>query len=676
VPGSPLDGTRRGRFAQLPRRIYLTYKHRGVSSVLFKSLVFPLRLTPLDRLLQLGPGPGSEAVAARRWYKQHGRPVTIVIPSYRDAKLVSQLVAKIRQTTDRDRVRIVVADDASGPEHLAALGQIGGIEVVSGEQNAGFATNVNRGLRVADPRHDVILLNSDVVPMRDWLASLQFATTQRPEIGIVGAKLLYPDNRIQYAGTIRNPDAPEWFDHRYRFKPADWGPADIAGPTLAATGACMYIVRGVLDHVGLFDEEYGMGYEDVDYCLRTWKAGYEVVYAPSARLHHHESITRGTSVRERERKSQRVFWRSWRAFFDERAVLTDDGRLRVVYVVQDTKVFGGLRVVFEHLNGLAERGHHAELWTLGSEPDWFDLRCPVRSFSDYDTLVASLAPREAIKVATWWETATPVWRASVVNGIPVYLVQDIETTYYPEVAVRRHQVLNSYRPEFTFLTTSTWNQAQLAELGLDASLISPGVDFGTFRPLPGAARREGMLLALGRSQPIKNLPLTLAAWRRLELCLFGSEPELAREPGTRYVTAPSDTEVNELLGQATAFLQTSSHEGFCLTVLEAMAAGCAVVCTDADGNRDFCANEANCLMPDARPEAVAADVRRLLVDPVLRSRLSQAGVATASAYSWSQRIEQLERFMFEIARPRASSASPTSERSPASAVPRPGPAHD
>lgn len=654
MPGSPLDGTRRGRFAQLPRRIYLTYKYRGISSVLYRTLIFPLRLTPLDRVLQLGPDPGSEAVAARRWYRRHGRPVTIVIPSYRDAKLVAHLVAKIRQTTDRGRVRIIVADDASGPDHLAALGQIDGIEVVAGEQNAGFAVNVNRGLRAADARHDVVLLNSDVVPMRDWLASLQYAAALGPKTGIVGAKLLYPDNRIQYAGTIRNPDAPEWFDHRYRFKPADWGPADIAGPTLAATGACMYIARAVLDQVGLFDEEYGMGYEDVDYCLRAWEAGYEVVYTPSARLHHHESITRGTSVSERERKSQRVFWRRWETFFGARPVTNDAGKLRVVYVVQDTNVFGGVRVVFEQLNGLIERGHEVEMWTLGSEPDWFELRCAVRTFPDYDALVAALTPLHAIKVATWWETAIPVWRASVVNGLPVYLVQDIETSYYPEVATRRHEVLNSYRPEFRFLTTSTWNQTHLAELGLESTLISPGVDLSTFRPLPEVARRDDMLLAVGRSQPIKNLPLTLAAWRRLkkprpELCLFGSEPGLAREPDMRYVTAPSDAEINELMGQATAFVQTSRHEGFCLTVLEAMAAGCPVICTDADGNRDFCANEANCLMPEARPEAVAADLRRLLANPALRAHLGRAGLATAAAYAWGQRIDELERFMFEIA---------------------------
>lgn len=659
---SALDGTRQGPLANLPRRAYLTYKHRGIAAVLFRTLIFPLRLTRLDRVLPLGPGRHSNAVAARRWYKKHGHPVTVVIPSYQDAKLVAQLVAKIRQTTGGNRVRIIVADDASGPEHLAALRRLDGIEVVSGEHNAGFSTNVNRGLRATDPRDDVVLLNSDVVPLRDWLACLQYAAARGSNVGIVGAKLLYPDNRVQYAGTIRNSDAPEWFDHRYRFKPADWGPADVAGPTLAATGACMYIVRGVLDQVGLFDEEYGMGYEDVDYCLRAWQAGYQVVYASSAQLHHHESLTRGTSVGERERKSQRVFWRRWGAFFDERRILNDDGSLRVIYVTQETSMYGGHRVVFEHLNGLAERGHDVQLWTLGGEPDWFELRCPVRSFSDYEALAAALAPLRAIKVATWWETATPVWRASVVNGLPVYLVQDIETSYYPEVPVRRHEVLNTYRPEFRFLTTSNWNQAQLAELGLDAALISPGADLDTFRPLPELARRSDMLLAAGRSNPLKNVRLTIDAWRRLphprpELCLFGTEPELAREPGIRYVVAPSDRELNELLNRATAFLQTSRHEGFCLPILEAMAAGCPVVCTDAHGNRDFCVNGQNCLISEARSSAVAADVARVLADPALRSRLAQAGIATAAAYSWGPRIEALERFILEIAQPRRKVAS-------------------
>lgn len=657
MPRSALDGQRPGRLTDLPRRIYLTYRYRGIRSLVYQTVVFPLRLTPLDRVVRLGPRAGHASTTARRWYRRHGRPVTVVIPSFRDAKLVAQLVAKIRQTSPGDRVRIIVTDDASGTDHIAALRAMEGIELVQSDHNSGFSANVNRGLRAADPGHDVVLLNSDVIPLRDWLACLQYAATRSPQVGIVGAKLLYPDNRIQYAGTVRNARAPEWFDHRYRGKPANWGPANVDGPTLAATGACMYIKREVLDRVGLFDEDYPMGYEDVDYGLRAWQAGYEVIYAPSAQLHHHESLTRGTEVGERERTSQRVFWKRWAAFIDERRVLTADRHLRIVYVTEDTIVGGGHRVVFEHLNGLAQRGHDVQLWTLGREPEWFELHCPVRRFANYEELEAALAPVEAIKVATWWKTATAVWRSSVVKGIPLYFVQDIETSYYRDAPERRYEVLNSYRPEFRYVTTSGWNQARLRELGLDAELISPGVDLDRFRPLPETPRRDDMLLAVGRSAPLKNLPLTLKAWRQLpqprpELCLFGTEPQLASEPGIRYVTDPSDQQVNQLFNQATVFLQTSVHEGFCLPILESMATGGAVVCTDAHGNQDFCRDEANCLMPEASSAAVATAVTRLLADSALRSRLGQAGLATAAGYDWATRITALEHFMFEIARPR------------------------
>ena len=175
-------------------------------------------------------------------------------------------------------------------------------------------------------------------------------------------------------------------------------------------------------------------------------------------------------------------------------------------------------------------------------------------------------------------------------------------------------MLDTYRPEFRFLTISGWNQERLGELGLPSELISPGVDLDTFRPVDGVERRDDMVLALGRSDPLKNLPLTLDAWRRLpeprpELCLFGHQPELATHPGIRYVTSPSDAEVNELLNAATVFVQTSTHEGFCLPVLESMATGGAVVCTDAHGNRDYCVDGVNCLMPEPAPGAVADALR-------------------------------------------------------------------
>ena len=77
---------------------------------------------------------------------------------------------------------------------------------------------------------------------------------------------------------------------------------------LAMTGAALYIKREVLDALGTFDEGYGMAFEDVDYCVRAWEAGYGVLYYPPSSLTHLESKTRGMVQGERELESQRRFW--------------------------------------------------------------------------------------------------------------------------------------------------------------------------------------------------------------------------------------------------------------------------------------------------------------------------------------------------------------------------------
>lgn len=652
---SPTDGRPQGALSNLRRRVYLTYAYFGWRTLLFRLITFPLRFTGLERRLRLRTHARDQEVRrAVEWYSEHGRPVDIVVASYRDADRVRALVRSIAKTAPREMTRVIVTDDASGPEQLAALRRIKGIDVLlTSDQNAGFAANTNRGLRACAEDRDVVILNSDVQALGRWLECLQYAAYLHPDNGIVGAQLQYPDGRIQFGGTVRNRDRPRWFDHRYRFKRADWGPAGAPSPALAVTGACMYVRREVIERVGLLDERYPMAYEDVDWCLRTWQAGLRVLYFPAAQLVHHESVTRGTAVGERERISQERFWERWSDFFDAREVAGPDGRLRIVYVTEDTGVGGGHRDIFEHLNRLAARGHDVSLYTLGSPPEWFPLRVPVESFEDYDALYSALSELDAIKVATWWMTAEPVWRASIRRGLAVYFVQDIETSYYPDHEHARHAVLDSYRPEFRYMTISSWNRERLRELDLDAALIPPGIDLDTFRPRAEVERRGDMVLALGRANPLKNLPLTLAAWRMLgeprpELCLFGIEPELA-EGDIRYVVGPDDEEVGRLFCQATVFVQTSMHEGFALPPLEAMASGAAVVCTDAHGNRDFCLDGINCLMPPSQPREVSEAIARLLGDPELRARLGAAGVKTAQDYAWEQRIDALEVFFKEVA---------------------------
>jgi glycosyltransferase involved in cell wall biosynthesis len=176
-------------------------------------------------------------------------------------------------------------------------------------------------------------------------------------------------------------------------------------------------------------------------------------------------------------------------------------------------------------------------------------------------------------------------------------------------------------------------------------------------------REQDVILALGRSNPLKDFPLTRAAYLALpeprpRLWLFGIEPELADGLGDRvtYIERPTDEDVNRLLNQATLLLQTSKHEGFCLPPLEAMAAGAAVVCTDAHGNRDFCVHEENCLMPERNVASVRDALQRLLHDPGLRKRLTGNGRVTAAAFAWPTKLDELDREFRALAMWRATGA--------------------
>ncbi|MHB8234343.1 MAG: glycosyltransferase family 2 protein, partial [Solirubrobacteraceae bacterium] len=173
---SPIEGRRQGPFANLRRRIYLTYTHFGLRTILFRLITFPLRFTPLEKRMRLRTHARDQEVRrAVSWYREHGRPVDVVIPSYRDAEHVATLVRSIIKTTRKGTARVIVADDNSGAEHVAALRAIDGIDVlVESDVNGGFAANANRGIAASDSQRDVVVLNSDVEALPSWLECLQY----------------------------------------------------------------------------------------------------------------------------------------------------------------------------------------------------------------------------------------------------------------------------------------------------------------------------------------------------------------------------------------------------------------------------------------------------------------------------------------------------------------------
>lgn len=483
--------------------------------------------------------------------------------------------------------------------------------------------------------HDLAVLDPALEPDAAWLAALQYAAYRTPTVGLVGGRVIAADGGLESAGISRSAVDREALHRRYAGRPASHGPAQVDGPILAAAAELAFVKGAALRH--------GPVGSVAELSLRAWERGEEVRFVPSVEARRR----RGSASPNRAAP--------WLRSLDDRPVRTSDGRLRVAYVTQATSVGGGHRDIFEHLNRLQARGHEVALFSLEGRPEWFPLEVPVQTFADWDALTAALDGLDAIKVATWWRSAMPVWRATRRRGIPVYFVQDVETSYYPDDPAGQARVLDTYRNEFRYMTISGYNQQDLTALGLASELVAPGLDLDTFRPLD-RERRDDMLLALGRGNHLKNLDLTIDAWKALganrpEMCLFGIEPELGQRHGARYVTEPSDERVNELFNEATIFLQTSIHEGFALPPLEAMATGGAVVCTDAHGNRDFCRDGENCLMPEPTVESVRAAIERLLDDPELRRRLGEEGIRTAQGYAWERRIDTLEGVLEHIARP-------------------------
>ncbi|MBQ9915972.1 MAG: glycosyltransferase family 4 protein [Microbacterium sp.] len=339
-----------------------------------------------------------------------------------------------------------------------------------------------------------------------------------------------------------------------------------------------------------------------------------------------------------------------------RRVVSEDGeRVRIIFVLTATSISGGIRAVFQIANGLAQRGMDVEIWSLQGPPTWFELTVPVRTFDSYGDLLLSLRNADAIKVATWWETAEIVWLGSVNHGMPVYLIQEFETWFFPDDRPVQAAVVAGYRPEFIGITEASYQVGELEEIGMTATLVPHGYDDSVFHPLPAWDRESDSVLAVGRSFFQKNFAMTARAWRAMGerrplLRMFGTEPDILQDDRVDYVVRPLDPQVNELYNTAAMFVQTSRHEGFCLPVLEAMAAGCPVITTDSHGNRDFCEDGVNCIVVGQDDDdALVAAIDRLRTDPAERDRLRLNGLATAARYRWPVVLDTVAEFYRRVA---------------------------
>lgn len=225
---------------------------------------------------------------------------SLIIPTINHVDLVQQCVESFTKHHPEKNYEIIVVDDGSAKEVQDSLKRIKGVDkVVCNESNRGFSYTINRGSEVCEG--DIIILcNNDIIFTKPVLHLFSASFDVNPNIGIVGAKLLFPDNTIQHAGVIRT--SPTTFGHVYKGMNPDSPLVNKSKYYTAVTGALYAISRPAFETIGKFNEDFFVACEDVEYCLRAWQKGFAVYYNHEIEAVHIEGYTRGNDHKTKMEK--------------------------------------------------------------------------------------------------------------------------------------------------------------------------------------------------------------------------------------------------------------------------------------------------------------------------------------------------------------------------------------
>ncbi len=224
-------------------------------------------------------------------------PVTIVIPTRNRVDLLQTCLDGVAATEYPDIDVIVVDNDSDDPQTLSYLAALDPVrhQVIRYSGPFNYSAMNNRAVAAARGRL-ICLLNNDVEILQpDWLATMA-AQAMREDVGAVGARLLYPDGRIQHAGVVIGVGNAAGHAHRFVHPDEEGYFRRHALPqfTAAVTGACLLVQRTRFEAVGGLDERnFAVAFNDVDLCLRLNQRGWQSFYEPRATLIHHESVSRG-----------------------------------------------------------------------------------------------------------------------------------------------------------------------------------------------------------------------------------------------------------------------------------------------------------------------------------------------------------------------------------------------
>jgi len=232
--------------------------------------------------------------------------VSVVIPTRDRADLLEKCLAGLLDATDYPALEVIVADNGSSePATFRLFDRLvtdSRVRILPCPGPFNYSAINNKA--VGESRGEILLLlNNDILIRHPGWLSAMVAQAVRPEVGAVGAKLLYNNGTIQHAGVILGvgsiePVAGHAYERTAGDAPGYLNHLRIARTMSAVTAACLAMRRSVFEEVGGFDEQHlPVAFNDVDLCLKIGAHGYQIIWTPQAELTHLESVSRGSDLR-------------------------------------------------------------------------------------------------------------------------------------------------------------------------------------------------------------------------------------------------------------------------------------------------------------------------------------------------------------------------------------------
>lgn len=299
----------------IPRILYYWRSHKGSVASSIDAKTYAINAAKgavADRLTRLGyrnfeiESTRAFATIFRIKYELTSRPlVSIIIPNKDHVDDLSRCVESIINLSTYDNYEIVIAENNSETAEIRTyyeeISRHPRVQVVEYKGDFNYSKINNFGVQYAKGEYLLLLNNDTEVITPDWMEEL-LMYAMRKDVGVVGAKLYYPDKTIQHAGIVIGLGAHRTAGHtHYRIPEANvgyMGRLCYAQDVTAVTGACMMVSKALYEELGGLDESFTVALNDVDFCLRVRGKGLLNIFTPFAELYHYESKSRGSDKKD------------------------------------------------------------------------------------------------------------------------------------------------------------------------------------------------------------------------------------------------------------------------------------------------------------------------------------------------------------------------------------------